>query len=197
MKRLRVSLILCLLVNLLSTLLFSQEHTIKETNSYTTFGLKYGTNLTTSAGLNSQAIGGEWGMEVNHIFSRRLGAFAGINYLLVHVGDENDYTSPRDARRAKMLETPFGVNIKPFNKYGGLNLRLALSYGQILNTDRIHVGDASFNRLILNIGGEYEWRTPASLSLRTGIKYRTFKLGDEAVGRLSTVSLYCTVGLRG
>jgi hypothetical protein len=62
-----------------------------------------------------------------------------------------------------------------------------------LNTDRIHVGDASFNRLILSIGGEYEWRTPASLSLRTGIKYRTFKLGDEAIGRLSTVSLYCWV----
>lgn len=185
------------MVNLLSTLLFSQEHTIKETNSYTTVGLKYGANLTASTGLNSQAIGGVWGMEVNHMFSRRLGAFAGVNYLLVHVGDENDFTSPRDARRAKMLETPFGVNIKPFNKTGGLNLRLALSYGQILNTDRIHVGDASFNRMILNTGVEYEWLTPASLSLRTGIKYRTFRLGDEELGRLSTVSVYCSVGLRG
>ena len=175
---------------ILSVTLFSQE----KTEANTSFSLRYSINLTHSPKLSSQAIGGDWGFIVDHNFrNRRLGISAGINYSLIHLGFENEFTAPSVAQQFGFLESDFGVFYTPLPNSTALRLKASYIHGLLIENDNSFLDEYNFTKLAL--GAEYVIPTVSSLALSIGWRIKIFRLDRARIGTQYTQQLFFKVGL--
>ncbi len=170
--------------------LFSQE----ERKSNTSFSLRYSVNLTHSPQLSSQSIGGDWGFIIDHKLAKtRLGISAGINYSLIHVGFENDFTPPSVARQFGFLESDFGIFYTPLPKNNALRLKVSYIHGLLIEDDNFFLEEYNFSKIA--IGAEYVIPTASSLALSIGWKIKIFSIDRVRLGTHYTQQLFFKIGL--
>lgn len=182
-----------ILFSLCSFFLQGQE-LIPNIQKNTSFNLNYGFNVNFSTLLESRSIGGEWGMVVDHQFpNKRYGISAGIIYSLVHVGFQNEFTSPSEALEFGILESAFGLFYAPFKEITGI--RFKLGYTQALVVRKNYYIN-NYNIPILTFGCEYAIPTKTNLALTFGWNNKFYTIDKLNFGYNLTNVIYCKVGLK-
>lgn len=177
-----------------SFLLLSQESTL-DNRSLTSINLKYAPNVTFSPKISSRSIGGEWGFRVDHQFRNiNLGFSAGIQYSLINIGLENEFTIPREAIEFGILESAFDIFFIPFSDVNGFRIKIGYAHGLIVKNEEYSL--QSYNLHIPSFGLEYAFQTKSNLALAAGWNNKFFSLDENIFGANLTTVLYCKIGIK-